>query len=262
MPLFKKRFKFSPAIVAVSFVFFLLLFGMKKFVWAQPALPLPRINIGMDTTKSPKDVAITLQILFLLTILTLAPAILMMMTSFVRIVVVFSFVRQALGTQQMPPNQVLVALSLFLTLFVMMPTLTKVNDTALQPYLNGKMPANVAYQKGMEPLRMFMFKQTREKDVALFIHLSKLKRPKNAADVPNYVLIPAFMISELKTAFQIGFVIFIPFLIIDMAVASTLMSMGMMMLPPIMISLPFKILLFVMVDGWHLITRSLVMSFH
>lgn len=260
MPLFKHERKFLRGMLFLLFM--LAVLAAAESACAQTALPLPRINIGVDSSKSPKDVAITLQILFLLTILALAPAILVMMTSFVRIVVVFSFVRQALGTQQMPPNQVLIALSLFLTLFVMMPTLTKVNELALQPYLNGKMQANVAYQKGMDPLRSFMFRQTRQKDIALFIHLAKLKRPKTPKDVPHYVLIPAFMISELKTAFQIGFVIFIPFLIIDMVVASTLMSMGMMMLPPIMISLPFKILLFVMVDGWHLITRSLVMSFH
>ena len=260
MPLFKHEKKFFRGMLFLLFTLSVL--GAVEYASAQPALPVPRINIGVDSSKSPKDVAITLQILFLLTLLSLAPAILMMMTSFVRIVVVFSFVRQALGTQQMPPNQVLIALSLFLTLFVMMPTFTKVNELALQPYLKGKMPANVAYKKGMDPLRSFMFRQAREKDLALFIHLAKLKRPKTPKDVPSYVLIPAFMISELKTAFQIGFVIFIPFLIIDMVVASTLMSMGMMMLPPIMISLPFKILLFVMVDGWHLITRSLVMSFH
>ncbi len=260
MPSLKKPAVFS--VGAFGALFLVLFIGHAQTLYAQPALPVPRINIGVAASKSPKDVAVTLQILFLLTVLALAPAILMMMTSFVRIVVVFSFVRQALGTQQMPPNQVLVALSLFITLFVMMPTLTKVNELALQPYLKGTMPAETAYKKGMDPLRLFMFKQTRQKDIALFVHLAKIKRPKTPVDVPNYVLIPAFMISELKTAFQIGFVIFIPFLIIDMVVASTLMSMGMMMLPPIMISLPFKILLFVMVDGWHLITRSLVMSFH
>ena len=162
----------------------------------------------------------------------------------------------------MPPNQVLIGLSLFLTFFVMMPTLKKINSQALQPYLGGKISQSIAYEQGVEPLRVFMFKQTRKRDIALFVHLAKVKRPRSPKDVPTYALIPAFMISELKTAFQIGFVIFVPFLIIDMVVASILMSMGMMMLPPIMISLPFKILLFVMVDGWHLVTYSVMTSFH
>lgn len=228
----------------------------------QPNIPIPKFTFGVDNAKSPQDVAASLQILFLLTILALAPSLLIMLTSFVRVIIVFSFIRQAMGTQQLPPNQVLISLSLFLTFFIMMPAFTKINDTALQPYLNKKISFNSAVQKAQIPLRQFMFKQTRQKDLALFVHLSKIKRPKNKDEVPTFVLIPSFMISELKTAFEIGFVIFIPFLIVDMVVASTLMSMGMMMLPPILISLPFKILLFVMVDGWHLITKSLVESFH
>lgn len=233
-------------------------------IWASRAMaqmPLPRVEIGVEPAREPKDIALTLQILFLLTILSLAPAILIMTTAFIRIVVVLAFIRQSLGTQQLPPNQVIIGLALFLTLFVMMPTFNQVWRGALKPYLDKKITLKQAYDKGIQPIRAFMFSQTRHKDIALFVHLSGLKKPKTRADVPTYALIPAFMISELKIAFQIGFVLFVPFLIIDMVVASTLMSMGMMMLPPIMISLPFKILLFVMVDGWHLISRSLVLSF-
>lgn len=227
---------------------------------AQP-LPLPRLEIGLDQAEKPEDLALTLQLMIIITILSLAPALLMMLTSFLRIVIVLSFVRQAIGTQNLPPAQVIVGLSLFLTLFVMMPTFSQIYDEAVKPYFDKKMTFQEAYQTGVVPLRGFMFSQTRERDIALFVHLSKSPRPRTRDDVPTWVLIPAFMISELKTAFQIGFVLFIPFFVIDMVVASTLMSMGMFMLPPILISLPFKILLFVLVDGWHLITRSLVLSF-
>ncbi|MGE5507365.1 MAG: flagellar type III secretion system pore protein FliP [Chitinophagales bacterium] len=222
---------------------------------------LPRISIGVDQATRPGDVAQSLQILFLLTVLSLAPSILILTTSFTRIVIVLSFVRSALATQQMPPNQVLVGLSLFLTLFVMFPTWQAVNANAVQPYLAGKLPADQALVKGLAPVREFMLRQTREKDLALFVEMSKTPRPRNPQDVPTQVVIPAFVISELKTAFQIGFMIFIPFLVIDMIVASTLMSMGMLMLPPVMVSLPFKILLFVLVDGWYLVVRSLLLSF-
>jgi flagellar biosynthetic protein FliP len=246
-------------IIIFTFLFLILIFSFSTY--SQETIPIPRINIGVETAKKPQDVAVTLQIIFLLTLLTLAPAIMIMVTSFIRIIVVFSFIRQALGTHTLPPNQVLVGLAIFLTFFIMAPTFSKINEDALQPYLAGKIDYKTAYNRGVEPLRVFMFKQTRQKDIALFIKLSKIKRPKTQKDVPTYVLIPAFMISELKTAFQIGFIIYVPFLIIDMVVASVLMAMGMLMLPPILISLPFKILLFVMVDGWHLITRSLVLSF-
>lgn len=225
-------------------------------------IPIPRFEIGMGQAAAPQDVAMSLQILILLTILTLAPAILIMLTSFTRIVIVLSFIRNALGSQQVPPNQVLIGLALFLTFFVMAPTLNKVNEQALQPYLKGQITQEVALERAVRPLREFMFRQTREKDLALFVKLAKAPRPKNPGDVPTYVLIPAFVISEIKTAFEIGFVIYIPFLVIDMVVASILMSMGMLMLPPVMISLPFKILLFVMVDGWNLVIGSLVRSFH
>jgi flagellar biosynthetic protein FliP len=184
-----------------------------------------------------------------------------MVTAFTRIVIVLSFVRSALAVPQLPPNQVLIGMSLFLTFFVMAPTWNQINEQALQPYLNGELDQKTAYERGIEPVRGFLLRQTRERDLALFVDLAKLPRPKTPQDIPTYVLVPAFIISELKTAFQMGVIIFIPFLIIDMVVSSALMSMGMMMLPPSMISLPFKLLLFVMVDGWHLIVRSLVMSF-
>lgn len=228
---------------------------------AAPVIPLPQISIGMQSAQNPQEVATSLQILFMLTVLSLAPSILIMMTSFTRIIVVLSFVRSALGTQQMPPNQIIIGMALFLTFFTMAPYWQQVNEQALQPYLDGNLEQEAAMDKGIQPIRDFMFKQTRENDLALFVNLANINRPSGPEDVPTYVLIPAFVISELKTAFQIGFLIYIPFLVIDMVVASTLMSMGMMMLPPVMISLPFKILLFILVDGWHLVIRSLVASF-
>src|ERR1041385_8289325 len=199
-----------------------------------------------------------LQFFLLLTVLSLVPAILMMVTSFVRITIVLSFVRTAIGAQQMPPNQVIVGLALFLSLFVMAPTWQRINAEALQPYMTNRMPADQAFDRGSQPLRDFMFRQVRDTDLSLFIQAGGLARPNTQADVPTYVLIPAFMISELKTAFQMGFMVMVPFLVIDIVVASVLMSLGMMMLPPSSISLPFKLLLFVMADGWHLIVRSLI----
>lgn len=225
-----------------------------KLLWAA--------GITLDLGNSPTEQTSTsLQILMLLTVLSLAPAIIMLMTSFTRIIIVLSFVRNALGSQQLPPNQVLVGLSLFLTFFIMAPTWNEINTKAVQPYIQNQITQSEAINRAEEPLRIFMFKQTREKDLELFVGLSKMERPKTYRDVPTYVLIPAFVISELKTAFQMGFAIFIPFIVIDMIVSSTLMSIGMMMLPPMMISLPFKLLLFVLVDGWHLVVESLVNSF-
>jgi flagellar biosynthetic protein FliP len=229
---------------------------------ALAATPLPSIKIGIGEATGPHDVSVTLQILFLLTVLSLAPAILMLTTSFTRIVIVLSFLRQALGTQNIPPNQVLLGLALFLTFFNMNPVFSRINDQALQPYLKGEIHQDVALTKALAPMREFMFRQTRQKDLALFVYLSKSPRPATPEDVPTLVLIPSFVLSELKTAFQMGFIIYIPFLIIDMVVASTLMSMGMLMLPPVTISLPFKVLLFILIDGWHLIVRSLMSSFH
>lgn len=227
-------------------------------VWAQS--PIPGINISVDQADTPQQVATTLQIIFLLTVLTLAPALLIMTTSFTRFAIVFSLLRQALGTPQTPSNQIIIGMSLFLTLFVMMPVYEEVNRDALQPYLNDQMEQQEFLDTAVAPVKRYMQKYTREKDLALFVRIAKLERPRTIDDVPVWVVIPAFMISELKTAFQIGFLLYIPFLVIDMVVSAVLMAMGMMMMPPIMISLPFKIMLFVLVDGWHLIVGSLVRS--
>ncbi len=228
---------------------------------AAPAPPAPSVTLTLGDTDSPDSVALTLKLMLLLTVLTLAPAILVLLTCFTRIIVVFHFLRQAIGTQSTPPNQILLGLALFLTYFVMSPVINQVYSDAFLPLMNNEINYEEAFKSGMAPIREFMLRQTREKDVALFVHLAKEERPTRPEDVPNRVLVPAFVLSELKTAFQIGFLLFVPFLIIDMVVASVLLSMGMMMLPPIMISLPFKILLFVMVDGWYLIVGSLVRSF-
>jgi len=222
---------------------------------------LPKITVGVDQANSPKDIAVTLQIVLLLTILSLVPAILVLMTSFTRIVIIFSFLRHALATQQAPPNQVIVGLALFLTIFVMAPTGKKINDEALQPYLNGTISQAEAFKKAEVPVRDFMLRQTREKDLALMVSLAKGEKPKSAEDISLLVLVPAFIISELRIAFQIGFLIYIPFLVLDMVISSVLLSMGMMMLPPMMISLPFKLILFVLVDGWNLIVGSVVAGF-
>jgi flagellar biosynthesis protein FliP len=201
------------------------------------------------------------QLLLLVGGITLIPALLFTVTGFTRILIVLGFIRTGLGTPTAPPNQVLVGIALFLTLFVMAPTFEAVKKEAIDPLSAGKITQAEAFDRGQAPLRQFMFEQTREKDLALFVKLAKLDRPETRADVPTHVLIPAFIVSELKTAFQIGFLIFLPFLVIDLVVSSTLMSMGMVMLPPVFIALPFKILLFVLVDGWNLITRSIVQSF-
>jgi flagellar biosynthetic protein FliP len=227
---------------------------------AQP-IPIPKVNIGVESAQEPAEVATSIQILLLLTILSLAPAIFITLTSFARIVIVLAFLRQALGTQQMPPNQILIGLSLFLTFFIMSPVWERINQQALKPYLAQEIGQEQALQAALNPLRTFMFKQTREKDLALFFDISQYEKPANKAEVPSSVLIPAFIISELKTAFQIGFLIYIPFLILDMVVASILLSMGMLMLPPILISFPFKLMLFVLIDGWNLLIGSLVRSF-
>ena len=226
-----------------------------------PFIPLPALQFGVRMAESPSDVAVTLQILALLTVLSLAPAIILMVTSFTRILVVLGFVQRAIGLQQTPPNQVIVGLALFLTLFVMGPTWGKVYDGALSPYLAGNISSAQAWEGTIQPVREFLFKFTRQEELSLMITMSKLEQPRNTADVPTRILIPAFVLSELKTAFQMGVVIFIPFIIVDMIVASVLLAMGMMMLPPMMISLPFKILLFVMADGWNLVVASLLRSF-
>jgi len=219
-------------------------------------LPGVSLQIGGD-----QRAATSVQIVALLTLLSLAPAILISLTAFVRIVIVLSFLRQAVGTQNMPPNQVIVSLALFLTFFVMLPTLREINEHAIVPYQNEEIGDAEALRRAYEPLRAFMLRQTREKDLALFVAASGVARPNEPADVPPQALLPAFLISELKTAFQMGFVIYIPFLILDMVVASILTSMGMITLPPVLISLPFKLMLFVLVDGWNVLTGSLVQSF-
>jgi len=249
----KRRYAaISVALAAVL----LLLYSAPVF-----AAPLPTISIGVEDSTEPSNVATGLKILAILTILSLAPALMIMVTSFARIVIVLSFLRQAMGTQQMPPNQLLIGLSLFLTFFIMAPVFHQVNSNALQPYISGEMGQEEALETGMKPIRRFMLAQTREKDLALFVKLSRANKPESINDVGTHVVIPAFIISELKTAFQIGFLIYVPFLVLDMVIASVLMSMGMLMLPPIMISLPFKLMLFVLVDGWYLVVGSLVRSF-
>ncbi|MBU0908373.1 MAG: flagellar type III secretion system pore protein FliP [Proteobacteria bacterium] len=225
------------------------------------AVTLPTVQIGMADTNDPKQVSVLIEILLIFTVLSIAPAIILMTTCFTRLVVAFSFLRNALGTQQMPPAQLLIGLSLFLTIFIMTPVLKEMNETAVTPYMNQQIDLQQAFTQGIKPLRAFMFKQTREKDLALFLGIAKMQKPANKDEVPTTILMPAFVISELKTAFQIGFILFLPFLVIDMVVASVLLSMGMMMLPPVMVSLPFKLLLFVLVDGWYLIVGSLVKSF-
>ena len=247
----------------ILFLFILVLIicmGFVKNVLAAD-VPVPSLHIGIEKGGDPGDVSVLLQIVFLLTILALAPAILIMMTSFTRLVVVFSFLRHALGTQQTPSNQIIAGLALFLTFFIMTPVWQKINSQALRPYLAEDISQEAALKAAVSPIRQFMFKQTRSKDLMLFVQMARMEKPKNTADIPMPILIPAFVISELKTAFIIGFVLFVPFLVIDMVVASVLLSMGMMMLPPILVSLPFKLMLFVLVDGWHLIVGSLVKSF-
>ena len=228
---------------------------------AEAAPIIPSVNVQVGTAENPEQVASTLQVIAVLTLATLAPGILMMTTSFVRIVVIIGFLRNALATQNVPPNQVIVSLALFLTFYIMAPYWSQANDNGLQPYLAGQITQEEAITNVLEPMREFMFRQTRESDLALFVNLSEAERPNSQEDVSTFTLIPAFIISELKTAFQIGFMLYVPFIVIDMIVATTLMSMGMMMLPPVMISLPFKILLFVMIDGWHLLIQSIIVSF-
>lgn len=237
----------------------LLFFAIVGEASAAPLIPSVSVDVG--TSNNPKDVSSTLQLIAVLTVLSVAPSILIMTTAFVRIVVVLSFLRQAMSTQTTPPNMVLISLAMFLTFYIMTPYWTQMNDNGLQPYLAGQITQEQALENVVEPMREFMFRQTREADLALFVNLSEAPRPEGPEDVSTFTLIPAFVISELKTAFQLGFMIYIPFIVIDMIVATTLMSMGMMMLPPVMISLPFKILLFVMVDGWHLLIQSLISSF-
>lgn len=247
-------------------VFLVCIFCFRSRIYAAPTtsqtLNVPKINMSVDNSPSnPTDFVDDIKLLGVLTVLTLLPSIAVMMTSFTRIIVVLGFLRNAMGTQQSPPNQVLVGLALFLTMFIMMPTYNTINKDAIQPYLNKQITQQEAYTRLKKPLRQFMEKQTYKKDSNLFIELDKSKGKYTTENMPMHIVIPAFIISELKTAFTIGFLLYIPFLIIDLVVASILMSMGMMMLPPAMVSMPFKLLLFVMVDGWYMVVKSLVLSF-
>lgn len=252
----RKLFRIAPLSLLLALALW------QGMAFASTGSVLPAVSFAITPAGGAQGVVSAVQIIVLLTVLSLAPAILIMMTAFTRIVVVLSFVRSALSLQQSPPNQILVGLALFLTLFVMSPTLNAVNHNALQPYLAGKIGQTVAIAQAELPFKEFMAKQTRIQDVNLFLAYRHEKTPASLTQLPLTTLVPAFAISELQTAFQIGFMIYIPFLIIDLVVATTLMSMGMMMLPPVLISLPFKLLLFVMVDGWYLVVKSLLAGFH
>lgn len=245
--------KWLPLIVLLIFIL------IPKSVFCQNALP--KLTFGLESTKNPSDFVPTLQIVFLITILSIAPSILIMMTSFTRIIIVFHFLRQSLATQSVPSNQILVGLALFITFFIMKPVITEVNNNALQPFLKKQISQEEALERAADPIRAFMLKQTREKDLKLFVDLQGIDKPKGPKDISMLTLIPAFIISELKTAFQIGFLLYLPMLLIDLVVGSILLSMGMMMLPPVMIAMPFKLLLFVLVDGWYLVVESLVRGF-
>jgi len=255
--------KYLPLIIILTVI---LLLNFAPDINAQEGQEfLPDINFEIssptDDGQGGNDFVLSLRILLILTVLTLAPAIIIMVTSFTRIVIVLSIIRRALAVRSMPPNQVIIGLAIFMTIFIMAPVWQDVNTNAIQPYIDEQITTEEALDNTVNPLRDFMFDQTREKDISLFVNMADIDRPENQSDIPTYVLIPAFVISEIKIAFQIGFMIYIPFLMIDMVVASILMSMGMMMLPPVIISLPFKLLLFVLVDGWYLIIESLMRTF-
>ncbi|MDD2715112.1 MAG: flagellar type III secretion system pore protein FliP [Candidatus Wallbacteria bacterium] len=244
----------------IELILLFLLFSIPLQAAPGP-ITIPNLNIQIGQSSNPKDFGINLQLLLILTVLSLAPTILVMVTSFTRIIIVFSFMRQAIGTPSMPSNQILINMALILTFYIMNPTFTKIYQEALNPYLENKITQTQALETALSPLKKFMFRQTRESDLELFLKTAGQDKPKSESDVPFHVLMSAFVLSEVKTSFQMGVVIFVPFLVIDMVVASTLMSMGMIMLPPVMVSLPFKVLLFVMADGWSLVIKSLVESF-
>ena len=250
--------KFNIKTVKILLIFLLLLFtagaGYCEIVF-------PQITGGMNRANTPQEFTNGIQILIMLTILTLAPSIFIMTTGFIRIVIVLALTRQAIGTNSLPPNQVLVGLALILTFFVMAPTINKINDTAWQPYMKQEITQQAALDRAIVPIREFMVKFTDEHEIGMFVRMSGMKRPANIDEVPTYILLPSFILSELKTAFKIGFIIFLPFLVIDIVVASVLVSMGMMFLPPSIVATPFKLILFVMVDGWYLITESLLEGF-
>lgn len=238
-----------------------LLFLLCGAMFAAPDATIPTVNLSLSAPNTPKQLVTVLNIVIVLTILALAPTIIFVMTSFLRLVVVFSFLRQAMGTTTMPPNTILVTFALILTFFIMEPTATKAYNEGIKPYLAEQIGYEEAFNRSARPFKDFMLQNTREKDLALFYRIRNLPNPKTIEEVPLTIIVPAFMISELKTAFEIGFLIYLPFLVIDMVVSSVLMSMGMMMLPPVMISLPFKLLIFVLVDGWNLLVQKLVESY-
>ncbi len=250
-----------PVFLSLICLIALLVFLFHPILCSAAGIDLPAVNFHLDDAKSPQQISGVLQIIFLLTVMSLAPAVLILMTSFTRFAIVFSFLRYALGTQQSPPNQVIIGLALFLTFFVMQPVWQSIHEEAIVPYEQHKISGEEFVNRGIAPLKEFMFKHTKQADLALFISMSQKEKPQNAEAVSIVTIIPAFVISELKTAFQIGFMLYIPFIILDMVVASILLSMGMMMLPPVMISLPFKLMLFILVDGWNLLIGSLVKSF-
>ena len=241
-------------------VLFLLLVMLSPLAFG--ADTIPTVNLSLSAPNSPQQLVTSMNLILVLTILVLAPSIVFMMTSFLRLLIVFSFLRQALGTQQMPPSQVMVSLAMILTFFIMEPVMKDSYEQGIKPYLAEKITYQEAFEKGVGPFKAFMVRNTREKDLALFFRIRNLENPKNMEDLPLTVALSGFMISELKTAFEIGFLLYLPFLVIDMVVSSVLMAMGMMMLPPVMISLPFKLLIFVLVDGWNLLVQKLVESFH
>ena len=245
----------------ILFYIFVIFFLMSNAGMAA-STPIPEISIKLAPSGSPGEISNAIQILLLITVLALAPSFIIMTTSFTRIIIVLALLRQALGTQQMPPNQILVGIALFATLFIMMPVIKDINNNAFTPYTEHKISLTEGLKRAVVPLKKFMLRQTREKDIALFVRAAKMKRPNSPSSLPLDIIVPAFIISELKTGFEIGFIIYLPFLIIDIVVASILMSMGMLMLPPVMISLPFKLLLFVLADGWNLVMGSLLASFH
>ncbi|MBU1920411.1 flagellar type III secretion system pore protein FliP [bacterium] len=245
-------------------LFLIILLGLTGLLIPEPAQAqgVPGISMNFEQTDNPEKVVSTLQIVGLLTLMALAPMLVLMMTSFTRLIIVFHFLRQAMGAAQVPPAQLVVGLAMILTFYIMSPTLNQINTTALQPYLEGNLDQKTALAEAVKPMKNFMLAQVREKDLALFVNMSGTERPNDETEIGLAVLVPAYVISELRIAFQIGFVLYLPFLIIDMVVSSVLLAMGMMMLPPVMVSLPFKVLLFVMVDGWYLIVESMVKSFH
>lgn len=248
--------------IVVFLILILVCFGVLGSVaFAAPGISISDSGITINSTDDPEEISASIKLLLILTVLTLLPSILIMMTSFTRIIIILSFLRNSMGTQQIPPNQVVIGLALFLTFFIMTPVMADINQNALVPFTENRISIEEAIDRSGDSIKDYMLKYTRDKDLALFASIAKVEPPENLTDLPLTVVVPAFMISELNTAFRMGFMLYIPFVVIDMVVASTLMAMGMMMLPPVMISMPFKILLFLLVDGWNLLTKTIIESF-